>query len=456
MLTSNQFSYKNPKFFGGLNYNNTYSLLVYEKWDSLNSNIAVRKVYYDSLGSELMITNNTMGQNINPSLSDNILVWQSNISGNWDIYYSLYSSGSWSAPIALVSSAQNETDPFILSNHTSPIQFSFYYLAYIKNNDVYFKSYRVNPSTWYPDTNITANISYNCITPCIGMGDMGGTRKVFFNMVLNDSVKRIYIKTFTENSTTGIVSWDTGNALYQPKTQENLRTLSEKCIYEYDTLGNTHSISLYKDIFTFPLWGKNSGSMGTDFGIITSSPVYWHYTSFACVNKRSDSTALKVTKNLGNYSPPNETNWKSFYLGNADINSRLSVSTAVMHLNYYKIITVCEKILNGKGAFYATFMTDFLNGVNNESEIVNHDIYQNYPNPFNPTTTLKFDISKNGFVKLEIFDILGRAVATLVNEQLTHGSYSVDWNASTFPSGVYFYKLTTDGFSETKKMVLMK
>jgi len=90
---------------------------------------------------------------------------------------------------------------------------------------------------------------------------------------------------------------------------------------------------------------------------------------------------------------------------------------------------------------------------------------QNYPNPFNPTTTIKFDI-KAGFlpstrdgndkVVLKVFDILGKEVATLVNEQLAPGTYSVDWNASAFPSGVYFYRLTTEGFSETKKMLMIK
>ena len=86
---------------------------------------------------------------------------------------------------------------------------------------------------------------------------------------------------------------------------------------------------------------------------------------------------------------------------------------------------------------------------------------QNYPNPFNPTTTIKFEIpvdvkSKTSDLKLIIYNILGREVATLVNEQLAPGTYTVDWNASSFSSGVYFYKLTTDGFNETKKMVLMK
>jgi photosystem II stability/assembly factor-like uncharacterized protein len=81
---------------------------------------------------------------------------------------------------------------------------------------------------------------------------------------------------------------------------------------------------------------------------------------------------------------------------------------------------------------------------------------QNYPNPFNPATNIKFQIPKTTSVKMLIFDMLGREVETLVNEQLKPGTYQADWNASIYPSGVYFYKLIADGYVETKKMILIK
>ncbi len=87
---------------------------------------------------------------------------------------------------------------------------------------------------------------------------------------------------------------------------------------------------------------------------------------------------------------------------------------------------------------------------------VKFNLYQNYPNPFNPGSTIKFDISKNSNVKLVIYDLLGREVAVLVNNELKAGTYKADWNASQFASGTYFYKLTTGEFSETKKMILVK
>lgn len=82
---------------------------------------------------------------------------------------------------------------------------------------------------------------------------------------------------------------------------------------------------------------------------------------------------------------------------------------------------------------------------------------QNFPNPFNPITIIKFDIQKLSFIKLIVNDVLGREIETLVNEQLNHGIYEVSWNASNFPSGVYFYRLFSDGIiTDTKKMVLVK
>jgi len=85
-----------------------------------------------------------------------------------------------------------------------------------------------------------------------------------------------------------------------------------------------------------------------------------------------------------------------------------------------------------------------------------YSLSQNYPNPFNPETTIKFSLPQRSRVKLEIFDALGRVVVTLVNGELDAGSYKYNWNASTFASGVYVYRITANDFSGTKKLMLMK
>jgi hypothetical protein len=97
-------------------------------------------------------------------------------------------------------------------------------------------------------------------------------------------------------------------------------------------------------------------------------------------------------------------------------------------------------------------------------------LYQNYPNPFNPVTKIKFAIPltpqsplkggirgvKGGFVTMKVYDILGREVAVLVNEQLKPGNYEVEWDASAYSSGLYLYRLESEDYTETKKMLLLK
>lgn len=97
-------------------------------------------------------------------------------------------------------------------------------------------------------------------------------------------------------------------------------------------------------------------------------------------------------------------------------------------------------------------------GINQISSAVpeSFKLFNNYPNPFNPTTKIKFDIVKTQNVTLKVFDMLGKEVALLVNQNLSPGSYSVDFNASGISSGMYFYRLETEGYSDTKRMVLMK
>lgn len=81
---------------------------------------------------------------------------------------------------------------------------------------------------------------------------------------------------------------------------------------------------------------------------------------------------------------------------------------------------------------------------------------QNYPNPFNPETKISFSVPENSFISLKVFNSAGKEVSELVNENISRGSYDVSFNASSLPSGVYYYKLTSQNFSETRKMMLIK
>jgi photosystem II stability/assembly factor-like uncharacterized protein len=98
-----------------------------------------------------------------------------------------------------------------------------------------------------------------------------------------------------------------------------------------------------------------------------------------------------------------------------------------------------------------------LTGVSSNNNIpAEYSLSQNYPNPFNPTTNIVYNIAESGLVKLTVFDVLGRVVETLVNEEMIAGSHEAVWNASGNPSGIYFYTLETAAFTQTKKMMLIK
>ena len=116
--------------------------------------------------------------------------------------------------------------------------------------------------------------------------------------------------------------------------------------------------------------------------------------------------------------------------------------------------------------YYVRLATNHTIGINeNLTNTLTYSLSQNYPNPFNPITIIKFDLPKSNFtlskskgqlVQLKIFDITGKEIQTLVNEQLQPGTYEVTFNGINLPSGIYYYKLQSDWFSDVKKMVLLK
>ena len=95
-------------------------------------------------------------------------------------------------------------------------------------------------------------------------------------------------------------------------------------------------------------------------------------------------------------------------------------------------------------------------GGSKQSVPVGYSLSQNFPNPFNPTTTITYHVAALGRVTLKIFDLLGRDVATLVNEVMSAGSYDAKFNAANMPSGVYFYRLQAGSFEKTKRLVVLK
>ena len=109
--------------------------------------------------------------------------------------------------------------------------------------------------------------------------------------------------------------------------------------------------------------------------------------------------------------------------------------------------------------YYIRLSTNHTIGINeNLQTVLKYSLAQNFPNPFNPVTKIKFDIASHsvGQTFLSVYDITGREISTLINENLQAGSYEVTFDGINLPSGVYFYKLTAGDFTDTKKMLMIK
>lgn len=104
----------------------------------------------------------------------------------------------------------------------------------------------------------------------------------------------------------------------------------------------------------------------------------------------------------------------------------------------------------------AVFSLTFLGASQQNAIPDNYTLSQNYPNPFNPTTKISYAIPKESFVKLKIYNMLGNEIATLINEDQEAGFYSIRFDASDIPSGIYFYRLQANDYTLTKKLTVLK
>ena len=224
--------------------------------------------------------------------------------------------------------------------------------------------------------------------------------------------------------------------------------------------GTTWGVRLelyYKSFFSLAVNGNNvfAGTSGVGVYKSTDNGTTWTHTSLN--NQYVRSLAVKGnnvfagTDSNGVYvSTNNGTNWMPWNegLGNTTVNA-LCISNDYIFAG------------TGNSVYRRTLELTGIQPISGQLP-AHFELSQNYPNPFNPSTKIKFQMPNEVFVKLIVFDVLGREVAILVNEQLKPGTYEVDWNASNFSSGVYFYQLTvsseqlTEMYRDTKRMILIK
>ncbi len=196
-------------------------------------------------------------------------------------------------------------------------------------------------------------------------------------------------------------------------------------------------------------------------------PVQLAYFTATVVNGNSVRLDWRTISEINNYGfevqramnvPTNfATLPGSFIPGHGTTNEPQVYSYLDQNVPYGRLYYRLKQIdLDGTIHHSQAISVDVLTGVAEATTPSSYVLKQNYPNPFNPTTTIEFSIAQDGFVSLKVYSTLGEEVATLVGEELRAGNYRRTFDASGLASGVYLYKLSTGGFVQTKRLVLMK
>lgn len=179
-----------------------------------------------------------------------------------------------------------------------------------------------------------------------------------------------------------------------------------------------------------------------------------------CSAQNPSSSLLKLATIKSNDSsgiPLNNNTWREFKYSL----SQFAGQRVYIAWRYYMVVNQTSGLwINIDDLFIGNRSEIGITQINTEIPR-KHDLSQNYPNPFNPSTKIRFQITASGNkpsekIKLNVYDILGRKVAALVNEELTPGTYEAAWDAGLLPGGAYFYRLIAGEITLTKKMILVK
>lgn len=199
----------------------------------------------------------------------------------------------------------------------------------------------------------------------------------------------------------------------------------------------------------FSGYGSNGLYYSTDNGI------NWQQTALNSVFVQSLASVWSnifagTTYNGVYLSTNNGNNWQ---LCNEGFSSIPKINALLIYNNY-----IFAGVSNGPAGVFRRPLSELITNTHNYlTEIsLKFHLSQNYPNPFNPVTRINYEIPKKGFVSLKVYEILGKEVKTLVSQVKSMGYYSVDFNAAELSSGVYFYKITSGDFTDTKKLTLIK
>ena len=461
---TNGFVDRNPSFDTKNNYScGTYrkAFLVFERTITApNSDICVMKFTKDSAFTsniKYLTSGNTINHNPKISWPNNyfydtievaFVVWERTENSRVNIYGCTFYNNIWSEPFPIDTGSGIKATPQVL--HNSANLFS---IVYENNGDIIFKQVDAVTHAISDVFNLTASDPIQCTKPCILKSQFSPMYIVCYQRLKSNGEYAIFFQKATSifDWTVDSVTTDGNNINPQfaasapadrPLIFESNRTGKYKIYYwsygyymNYIPYLPDYNYSNYQN-FLYPQITKvsslfNSVLAKTNSGFKLMVGYY--------VGQISDSLLISDTLHK-----PVVT------MGNGILDWPASLQAMVW--------TVFNKDSAGYSMLYAFGKKIYISSVNqigNEMPSA-YILHQNYPNPFNPSTKINFAIPKEGFVSLKIYDMLGREIKTLFNDNLKAGTYTIDFNAGLLTSGIYFYKLQSGTFTDVHKMILLK
>ncbi len=309
-----------------------------------------------------------------------------------------------------------------------------------------------------------------CVINNVVHGDTNTTTHIFGTVIYEDNnqpASNGYVKALQLNRATGgIITLDSvqiqpgGHYYFRVLPNDNYYIVAypnseENCDYvptyfpstinwqnsERVNTGNNPEnvkISVYRKTSangTYSLSGKVSSQINQISTAIKGANVY--------IKQGNIFRTFSITQNTGQYK------LSSLASGNFEI-----IVDRLGYVYAEQNIAVNNSNLNNINFFLQPTFIKIISSTDNTPK--SYKLNQNYPNPFNPVTNIRFDIPKSSFVKLIVYNVTGKQTGVLINEIKSAGSYEVDFNAGSLSSGIYFYRLETDEFIDTKKMIVIK
>jgi hypothetical protein len=469
-ITNYSYDSRNPDILTISPYSGTQGEFVFEIHEVNSINIGLINYFSDpdSFSTPIRITENNF-RNIKPSITNHldgrlVVVFETDQEGNEDIALSVEESGIWSNPVILTSSADDEINPsFLLHPIYDPLD--TLWILYERNNSIHLLSYRetvtsdrvifqADDSVTYSDADGVISSSMNFVAVKHYPGSQIITGRSLNNVNGNLSPE----DTICAEGIPG-----EPKIFYQYSGSQFL-TFTIKPASGYQNVYYNYYYPVISD--PVPLIDNPTGDISlfecAPVDIITETSVGLSIPSTYLV-KRNDSSFVRMNNDTSN--PFDDT---LLYI-KAE-NPGIDVGLMGEDAPYLVYFTIFEDSSDGYINLFARKENVLIDALDEEkSKTVYFNLLQNYPNPFNPSTKLSFVIGhsfpQSGispsaqhsiFVTLKVYDILGKEVATLVNEEKPAGSYSVEFNAKGLTSGIYFYRLEAGDFTKTMKMILMK